>query len=136
LKKPAVRTVRCILEREGRFLLVVHRAARGRKLRGWALPGGRVERGEEPEVALRRELREELKIRVGDLRRVGDYRYKGHVHRVFAATCDEALLKFPRAEILKLGWHRGTDLDAFEAAGDLHAGFEARALRDLLATRR
>jgi 8-oxo-dGTP pyrophosphatase MutT (NUDIX family) len=136
LKKPAVRTVRCILEREGRFLLVVHRAARGRKLRGWALPGGRVERGEEPEAAVRRELREELRIQLGELRLVGDYRYKGHKHRVFAAVCDEPLVKFPRAEILKLGWHAGAEIDAFEDAGDLHAGFEARAVRDLLAARR
>jgi 8-oxo-dGTP diphosphatase len=136
VRKPAFRTVRCILERDGRFLLVVHRAGRGRKLRGWALPGGRVERGEAPEAALRRELREELRIGVGDLRLVGDYRYKGHVHRVFAAACDEALLKFPRAEILKLGWYNGAEIDAFEAAGELHAGFEARAVRDLLAASR
>jgi 8-oxo-dGTP diphosphatase len=133
VRKPAFRTVRCILERDGRFLLVVHRAAGGRKPRGWALPGGRVERGEDPEAALRRELREELRLRVGGLRLVGDYRYKGHVHRVFAAACDEALLKFPRAEILRLGWHSRAAIDAFEAAGDLHAGFEARAVRDLLA---
>jgi 8-oxo-dGTP pyrophosphatase MutT (NUDIX family) len=136
VKKPPLRTVRCILECDGRFLLVVHRAARGRKPRGWALPGGRVERGEDPEAALRRELREELRIRVGDLRLVGDYRYKGHVHRVFAAACDKPLLKFPRAEILKLGWHSAAAVDAFEDTGDLHAGFEARAVRDLLSASR
>jgi hypothetical protein len=37
---------------------------------------------------------------------------------------------------LKLGWYNGAEIDAFEAAGELHAGFEARAVRDLLAASR
>jgi 8-oxo-dGTP pyrophosphatase MutT (NUDIX family) len=49
------------LDADGRVLLVM-----SRHQRGWALPGGLARRGEEPDIALRREVREELAIDPGD----------------------------------------------------------------------
>lgn len=50
-----------VLEREGR-LLIGQRLERDRHGLKWEFPGGKVEPGETPKVALQRELREELGI--------------------------------------------------------------------------
>lgn len=50
-----------VLEREGRFL-IGQRLATDRHALKWEFPGGKVEPGESPKEALKRELREELGI--------------------------------------------------------------------------
>ena len=51
-----------VLRREGRVL--ISRRIRGADVGRWEFPGVKLERGETPEQALRRELREELGIEV------------------------------------------------------------------------
>lgn len=51
-----------VIRREGRILL--SRRVRGADIGKWEFPGGKLERGETPEQALVRELREELGIEV------------------------------------------------------------------------
>lgn len=51
-----------VIRREGRILL--SRRIRGADAGKWEFPGGKLERGETPEQALTRELREELGIEV------------------------------------------------------------------------
>jgi ADP-ribose pyrophosphatase YjhB (NUDIX family) len=46
-----------VLDDEGRVLLLEHIFRTGN---GWGIPGGFIERGEQPEQAIRRELREEI----------------------------------------------------------------------------
>src|SRR2546421_3970331 len=53
----------CVLDREGRVLLLKHAFRAGS---GWGLPGGFIEQGEQPEEALRRELREEVGLEIED----------------------------------------------------------------------
>ncbi len=48
----------------GRVLLLHHRFRPGS---GWGIPGGFVQLGEQPEAALRRELREEVALKIKDL---------------------------------------------------------------------
>ncbi|MBC8030836.1 MAG: NUDIX domain-containing protein [Pyrinomonadaceae bacterium] len=54
-----------ITDNEGRVLLLKHRF---RPSPGWGIPGGFIEKGEQPEDALRRELREEVELEVKDVK--------------------------------------------------------------------
>ena len=54
-----------VTDASGRVLLLKHRFRPGT---GWGMPGGFIEEGEQPEEALRRELREEVGLEVEQLR--------------------------------------------------------------------
>ena len=63
-----------ILERDGRILICQRKADQAHPLK-WEFPGGKVEAGEEPAAALRRELNEELGIEAGSVREVVRYEF-------------------------------------------------------------
>ena len=61
MSKPHIRVVAAEIERDGRYL-ITQRNEHGTMPLLWEFPGGRVEEGETDEVALARELREEMGI--------------------------------------------------------------------------
>jgi 8-oxo-dGTP diphosphatase len=86
------------------------------KVRGglWEFPGGKLEPGESPEQALRRELREELDIEIGPTRRVfgvshayPDLEIRLHVCRVDQWRGEPRLL-----DAQQLTWRRTTEQDS------------------------
>ena len=91
-----------VTDSSGRVLLLKHRFRPGS---GWGLPGGFIERGEQPGEALRRELREEIGLEVAELKlfAVRAFRTPKQVEIVFMAQAigspDE--LNF---EIQEAGW--------------------------------
>jgi 8-oxo-dGTP diphosphatase len=68
--------VKVVLWRDGEFL-VIRTDAEGEDPR-WGIPGGRIEYGETPREALRREVREETSLEVEDLQVCGifDFYYR------------------------------------------------------------
>lgn len=130
-KRRRLRTARCILRQGDTYLLVVHRGGGREHVPRWGLPGGHLDFGEAPEVAVRRELREELFIDVDDLLEVGDYRFRNGWHRVYTATLDVSVERFDDSELLQIGWHGLAEIAQFHQAGQLHAGYELDALHAL-----
>ena len=70
-----VNVVAAIIEHDGRIFAT--QRGYGKFKDGWEFPGGKIEPGETPEEALRREIREELdtEIRVGGLFDTVEYDY-------------------------------------------------------------
>jgi 8-oxo-dGTP diphosphatase len=64
-----------LIEREGRILACRRRADQSHPLK-WEFPGGKVEPGESAEAALRRELEEELGIRIDGAEEITRYSYQ------------------------------------------------------------
>ncbi len=128
-KKAPFKTVRCVIASGEKYLLAIHNNHLPIKRTRWGLIGGRVDRGEELESALRREVREELYIGLDELIGVGDYRYKGSFHRVFGVETDERIIAYDRSELTKIGWHSLEEVEAFEANDRLHTGFEFEAVQ-------
>ena len=66
--------VAALIEREGRILICRRRDDQAHAGK-WEFPGGKVEAGEHPAVALRRELREELGIDGVEAERLVEYEF-------------------------------------------------------------
>jgi 8-oxo-dGTP diphosphatase len=85
---PRLEVVAAVLCRDGRLLAA--RRPPGKARAGcFELPGGKIEPGESPEQALRRELREELdlEVQVGELFRSVDHDYPDLQLRLHAYHC-------------------------------------------------
>lgn len=101
-----VSTAAVITNSEGKVLLLEH-VLRPRS--GWGLPGGFLDRAEQPEAAIRRELREETGIKLENLCMFRIRTLGRHVEILFSAGAvgePEVLSR----EILQFGWFRADEL--------------------------
>ena len=99
LGEPGVRSVRVLLIRDGRVLLVRHWYAPGVMM----LPGGGIKRGEKAEDAARREIREETGFELDKLELLGEYEgnYPGDSVTVFFASEFDGYVRLvPNQEIM------------------------------------
>jgi 8-oxo-dGTP diphosphatase len=89
-----------VTDREGKVLLLEHIF---RPASGWGIPGGFVEHGEQPEAAIRREIREETGIELENVRMLRVRTTQRHVEILFRAEAtDPGRVK--SREIKSLGW--------------------------------
>ena len=102
--RPDVLGVRCLVEHEGRVLLIRNPYGSMK----WDLPGGGVRRGERPEEAARREVREEVGVTLSGLRLLGRYTGTEYYDRdtvvCFYARADDPTIRPRRAEVYEEGW--------------------------------
>jgi len=72
VKRPPLLVVAAVIKRENRFLIAQRRTTGSFPLK-WEFPGGKLESGESPKQALRRELREELGVEAEIGSEIGRY---------------------------------------------------------------
>jgi 8-oxo-dGTP pyrophosphatase MutT (NUDIX family) len=126
----AVDRVRCVLRRGDKFLLADHaRKRRGRSSK-WGLPGGRVLPQEQPLAGLKRELQEELRLRVSAAVELGDWWHRAENYRVFGADVARTVRWFEERELRAIAWLTYSEIAALAAAGRLHKGFELAAIAE------
>jgi len=98
---PPIEIVQAVIVREGSVLLALRR-----NLRGWELPGGNIARGEAPEAALCREVREETGLELTSLALAGVYRRSGflpHRARVYRCVAADGAPR-PSDETPRVAW--------------------------------
>ena len=69
---PPIEVVCLVLQDTTGAVLATQRPGDKRLGLSWEFPGGKVEAGEDPEAALRREIQEELTLQIGRVRRLVD----------------------------------------------------------------
>lgn len=84
--------VAAVIEREDRRLLIGQRRKNGTSPLKWEFPGGKVRGGEKAEVALARELREELGITLTKCAEIGRVRHR------YAGSPEELEIRFFAAQ--------------------------------------
>jgi 8-oxo-dGTP diphosphatase len=91
-----------ITDQTGRVLLLKHRFRAGS---GWGIPGGFLHPREQPEEALRRELREEIGLEIRDLRIafVRSLRSYNQVEIIYCCRAENQLHS-PSHEIIQAVW--------------------------------
>jgi 8-oxo-dGTP diphosphatase len=93
-----------VLDERGRVLLLKHVFRRGS---GWGIPGGFMEKGEQPEETIRRELREEAGLEIEDVRLIAARTLKGarQVELLFFARARRgAEARASSAEVSRAEW--------------------------------
>jgi len=91
---------------EGKVLLLNHVL---RPYSGWGLPGGFLEKGEQAEDAIRREVREETGIEISRVELYSIHTTNAHIEILFAAKSD-GNPKANSAEIIEARWFYPEDL--------------------------
>lgn len=113
---PPTQVVAAILHRENKVLIA--RKSRDALAGYWEFPGGKIQEGEQPEEALKRELREELSIEavIGDYMTTSEYTYP-HIHielSAYWATTDAQAFALTDHDAVE--WVNREDLKDYQLA--------------------
>jgi 8-oxo-dGTP diphosphatase len=105
VRRPHTRGVKCVVRHGDRILFVRHTYG---DRTAWELPGGSLRRDERPDVAVRREMREELGVDLAGLRQVGRVEVSGLRKRTelhcFEADVTAADVRLDPGELAEARW--------------------------------
>lgn len=121
-KKFTVSAVAVVVNEAGKVLLLDHFLRPGAS---WALPGGFMEAGEQPEAAIKREIREETTLELKNVRLLSVRTINRHLEILFRAEADGE----PRPksyEINAAGWFSIDEMPAETS------GTQMRIIREVL----
>lgn len=107
-KKFTVSAAAIITNSEGKVLLLNHIL---RPHSTWGIPGGFIEAGEQPETAIRRELREETGLELDDLTLIRVRTIDRHIEVLFRAR-GIGTAEIKSREITDLGWYSPNEMPA------------------------
>ncbi len=96
-----------VIFNDERQVLLLNHVLRPRS--GWGMPGGFLDRGEQPSEGIRRELREETGIELIDLRNIRVRTIGSHIEFIFSAKASGDP-KFISREIIEWKWFQPDDL--------------------------
>lgn len=104
IRRPEVRGVKCLLTDGDRVLLVRHTYGN----RGWDLPGGAVRRDEPPHDTARREMEEELGVRVERFDHLGEIRaridFRRDTIQLYHAELGDRTITMDPCELSAVDW--------------------------------
>lgn len=113
-KIPHYEVVAAVIQERGRFLITQRPA--GKLLAGmWEFPGGKVEKGENLEQTLLREIMEELDVEIKAGKEIGMYKH-AYTHfsvLVHAFYCQHVSGRFRPREAQQMAWVKGTDFSQY-----------------------
>lgn len=105
IRRPKTEGVKVILQHGSRVLLVKHTYI---SQSGWTFPGGKIKKGEAPEEAAKREVKEELGLDLSNIKKLGSFvatkEYKIDTIWVFLAEVENVDVITPNFEIQEVRW--------------------------------
>ncbi len=109
--RPETFGVRGVVECDGKIIMIRNTYGNSKI---WMFPGGGIKKGESPEKAFAREIKEETGLDIKDIKKIGTYastiEYKRDNVEVFAGKSEESNLKIEPLEILEAEWFEPNNL--------------------------
>ncbi len=102
--RPQLYGVKCLIQYRDKLLLIRNTYGDMK----WTFPGGGIKRDESPELAVQREVKEEVGITLTELHGLGEYTstegYKRDTVKCYFSEVHSPELKIDRNEIYEAGW--------------------------------
>ena len=115
-----------VTNKKGEVLLLDHVL---RTASGWGIPGGFLKRGEQPETAVRRELREETGIELSGVRLFSTRTINRHIEILFRAESN-GIASVKSREINAVGWFKVGEMP--ESVSQMQKSVIEKLLKDSL----